>query len=175
MDVQMPEMDGFEATAAIRQIEKATGKHLPIIAMTAHAMKGDRERCLAAGMDAYISKPIQFDELLEVTESFSSPSRDVQNAAWKPDIALARVGGDDVLLADLAVIFCEQAPRLLSAVQVAVNERDLSTLKRAAHSLKSAVATFAADEVSEFAGIFEGFSRPDESPARARAPGSALQ
>ena len=69
MDVQMPEMDGFEATAAIRKLETAKDKHTPIIAMTAHAMKGDRERCLAADMDAYISKPIQFDQLLEVTES----------------------------------------------------------------------------------------------------------
>jgi CheY-like chemotaxis protein len=93
MDVQMPEMDGFEATAAIRTIEKSRGKHTPIIAMTAHAMKGDRERCLAAGMDAYISKPIQLDELLEVTESLSdfSTSTEVRpDSGWKLEVALAR-------------------------------------------------------------------------------------
>ncbi len=71
MDVQMPEMDGFEATAAIRKLEKAVGGHLPIIAMTAHAMKGDEERCLAAGMDGYIPKPIRPQQFLDMLESLS--------------------------------------------------------------------------------------------------------
>ena len=71
MDVSMPEMDGFEATAIIRARERDTGKRLPIIAMTAHAMKGDRERCLAAGMDSYIAKPITAPELIEILENFS--------------------------------------------------------------------------------------------------------
>jgi len=76
MDVQMPEMDGFEATAAIRAQERDTGKHLPIIAMTAHAMAGDRERCLAAGMDNYIAKPISARELIELLEEFSDAARE---------------------------------------------------------------------------------------------------
>ena len=69
MDVQMPEMDGFEATARIRKREEATGVHLPVVAMTAHAMQGDRERCLGAGMDAYLSKPINVKDLLAVLEA----------------------------------------------------------------------------------------------------------
>src|SRR5439155_2313844 len=68
MDVQMPEMDGFEVTAAVRARERFQGGHLPIVALTAHAMKGDRERCLAAGMDAYVSKPIEAEELCATLE-----------------------------------------------------------------------------------------------------------
>ena len=75
MDIQMPETDGFEATAIIREKEKTVSSHIPIIALTAHAMKGDRERCLAAGMDDYISQPIQADELSRVIENLVGKSR----------------------------------------------------------------------------------------------------
>jgi CheY-like chemotaxis protein len=71
MDVQMPGMDGFEVTKALREKEKTTGNHLRIVAMTAHAMKGDRERCLAAGMDGYIAKPVQVKELIDAVEGVS--------------------------------------------------------------------------------------------------------
>jgi CheY-like chemotaxis protein len=74
MDIQMPGMDGYEATAAIREMERATGSHAPIVAITAHAMKTDQERCLAAGMDDYISKPIHLNELIQKVEQFS-PSK----------------------------------------------------------------------------------------------------
>jgi two-component system sensor histidine kinase/response regulator len=75
MDVQMPGMDGFEATAAIRGHERETGNHLPIIAMTAHAMPGDRERCIAAGMDSYIAKPIKASELIALLEKFAEATQ----------------------------------------------------------------------------------------------------
>jgi CheY-like chemotaxis protein len=74
MDIQMPEMDGYEATAAIREMERQTGSHTPIVAMTAHAMKSDQDRCLAAGMDDYISKPIHLNELIQKVTQFSASS-----------------------------------------------------------------------------------------------------
>jgi two-component system, sensor histidine kinase and response regulator len=79
--VQMPEMDGFETTAAIRARERGNGTHLPIIAMTAHAMQGDRERCIAAGMDSYISKPLDVWELIELVEKFADGARQEANRA----------------------------------------------------------------------------------------------
>ncbi len=72
MDVQMPEMDGFDATQAIRKHEKGSGIHIPIVAMTAHAMKGDREKCLAAGMDFYITKPVNPSELYTTIEKYTN-------------------------------------------------------------------------------------------------------
>jgi CheY-like chemotaxis protein len=110
MDIQMPEMDGFEATAAIRHQEKTLGTHLPIVAMTAHAMKGDRERCLAAGMDGYVSKPIQARDLFEAIAALvpadiaprseappGPPGEDLATAA-----ALRGAGGDTPLLPEMA-------------------------------------------------------------------------
>jgi two-component system, sensor histidine kinase and response regulator len=157
MDIQMPEMDGFEATAAIRQKEKAMGKHIPIIALTAHAMKGDRERCLAGGMDGYVSKPVQAEELIQAVEGLddNSPATrktsDLTSEVVDREEALARVEGDEGLLADLAKLFCEESPKLLSAVQDAVAKRDTAALKRAAHSLKGSMSTFAARDATEAA------------------------
>jgi two-component system sensor histidine kinase/response regulator len=153
MDVQMPEMNGFEATAAIRQKEKATSRHLPIIAMTAHALKGDRERCLAAGMDDYIAKPIEAREFLAAVEGALLPG--VERRASVPAAlpaaeifdraaALARVDGDVKLLEELAGLFLADSARLLSAIEGAVARRDAEALEHAAHALKSSVGNFAA-------------------------------
>jgi two-component system sensor histidine kinase/response regulator len=168
MDVQMPEMDGFEATAAIRQKERAKGTHVPIIALTAHAMKGDRERCLAGGMDGYVSKPVQAEELIKAVESLDSNSpatgktSDPTNEVVDREVALARVDGDEGLLADLAKLFCEESPKLLSAVQDAVAKRDTVALKRAAHSLKGSISTFAARDATEAALRLEDLARAGE-------------
>jgi two-component system sensor histidine kinase/response regulator len=167
MDVQMPEMDGMEATAAIRTKEKSTGTHVPIVAMTAHAMKGDRERCLAAGMDGYISKPLHVDDLLQVTESFGGRSPIDSSAApsgvaFDYKTALSRVEGDEGLLIDLVNLFREESPRMLAAVRDAVARKDSDTLERAAHSLKGSVATFAAPDAFDAALNLERLGRAKE-------------
>ena len=84
MDVQMPEMDGLEATAAIRKHEELSGKHQAVIALTAHAMKGDLERCLAAGMDGYLSKPIRPQELDAILETYVARRREIPNSKETP-------------------------------------------------------------------------------------------
>jgi CheY-like chemotaxis protein len=81
MDVQMPEMDGIEATAVIREREKGSGLHQPVVALTAHAMKGDREKCMAGGMDGYLSKPIRPQELDQLLEIYVARRMEARNAA----------------------------------------------------------------------------------------------
>ena len=120
MDVQMPEMGGFEATAAIREREQAAGRRrVPIVAMTAHAMKGDRERCLAAGMDEYVTKPLDSRLLCAVVEAIAGwePNAPVAATDQLPglsDAVLARVGGDRELLAEISRLFLDDAPKHLA-------------------------------------------------------------
>ncbi|HEX7446285.1 MAG TPA: PAS domain S-box protein [Pirellulales bacterium] len=147
MDVQMPELDGLQATAAIRRRE-AGGPRLPIVAMTAHAMVGDRERCLAAGMDGYLSKPIRARELLEVIEEViaggRSPTEPSAGPAADWAAALERLQGDRELLEEIAGVFREEAPKLLDQIREAIGRRDAALLKLSAHTLKGALVNFAA-------------------------------
>jgi two-component system sensor histidine kinase/response regulator len=164
MDVQMPEMDGFEATAAIRAEEKLTGRHLPVIAMTAHAMKGDRERCLQAGMDGYVSKPIRGQELFEAIDSWvpARPQVDkgepLGSSAGEPiDIAAAasRVGGDLELMIELGHLFVADYPRRIQTMREALAQGDKRAVMSAAHTVKGAVANFGARAAVEAAERLE--------------------
>jgi two-component system sensor histidine kinase/response regulator len=150
MDVQMPEMDGLQAATRIRERELGTGAHIPIIAVTAHAMKGDRERCLAAGMDDYIAKPINPAELAKVIQLTVPAGTKV--AAVLADVVprgpsdaelLARFDGDGGLLKELAGIFLQECPRMLDAIRAALRAADLKALESAAHTLKGSVGNFA--------------------------------
>ncbi len=157
MDVQMPEMDGFETTRAIREREKTTGKRLGIIALTAHAMKGDRERCLAAGMDRYISKPVQPGELLTAIGKLIP---DLQETTSTEEISSAIApSGDTRLLAEMAGLFLRDCPKLMSEIRRALDRHDAKGLERAAHTLKGSVSNFAARAAFEAARHLETLGR----------------
>jgi signal transduction histidine kinase/HPt (histidine-containing phosphotransfer) domain-containing protein len=152
MDLQMPEMGGLEATAIIREREKGTGQRTPIIALTAHALRGDEDRCLAAGMDGYVSKPIQPACLWEVLASVLSAT---PPAAEEPppekvvdeDTLLERCGGDPDLAREIIQMYLEEQPKLLSAIHAALADRDGVLLHRMAHTLKGAAGNFGAARV----------------------------
>jgi signal transduction histidine kinase/DNA-binding response OmpR family regulator/integral membrane sensor domain MASE1 len=155
MDVQMPEMDGLTATQHIRELEKKAGGHLPIVAMTARAMRGDREECLAAGMDGYISKPISREELeaalLEHAGSADEslpleeapPSAPVPVAeGWDAHKLLEKLGGDKKLLREITDIFLDETPKLIARLQQAIQAGNAELVETTAHSLKGALSYF---------------------------------
>ena len=158
MDVQMPEMGGLEATELIRKREKTEGGHIPIIAMTAHALKGDRERCLEAGMDAYVAKPVQSRLLFEAIDGVIPADPKTDSAEQMPteevnvdakvfdyETALAMIDGDQELFQELATLFISESSGLLNQIHDALAQRDAKALERAAHSLKGSVGAFRAE------------------------------
>jgi PAS domain S-box-containing protein len=146
MDVQMPEMDGFEATRRIRELEEATGSHTRIVAMTAHAMAGDRERCLAAGMDDYVSKPLRKEDLLRALNGGPQASGDLNDTPRPFSRAhlLAQCDGDEELLSKLVSIFHDDTPIIVQAIGEAVAKRDGAALATHAHKLLSSLGAFGA-------------------------------
>jgi two-component system sensor histidine kinase/response regulator len=169
MDVQMPELDGLEATRTIREREAASGgPHVPIIAMTAHALKGDRERCLEAGMDEYVAKPVRERQLLaalravmggtddsplppDPAEELVTPDKGVIN--W--DEALKICAGDHALLRDIVDAFLEEHPRRMDEIRRGIDAPDFELLNRAAHTIKGSMRYFSASAVFDRAFALE--------------------
>jgi two-component system sensor histidine kinase/response regulator len=171
MDVQMPDMDGFEATAAIRERESHTAAHIPIIAMTAHTMEGDRERCLSAGMDDYITKPIRPQALYRTVEALvpSCPrgGADTVTVSTNAEVVerdevLARFGGDMEFLASSLELFRTNWPALWNRLRDAVADKDCHATERAAHTIKGSVANFGARTAAAAALKLEQMGRQQD-------------
>ena len=165
MDIQMPEMNGWEATKAIRENEKTTGEHIPIAAMTAHAMKGDEERCITAGMDDYLTKPIRIPELLAVVDrivnrkAVAKGMEGVVNSRFDLTAALDRLEGDRELFDEMAHLFIAECPRAIEEIRQAITATDAKALEHHAHSLKGSSANLGATTVSCAAAALEDCAR----------------
>jgi two-component system, sensor histidine kinase and response regulator len=193
MDVQMPEMDGIEATAALRAREHGTGARQPVIAMTALVMQGDRERCLAAGMDGYLTKPIRPRALDEVLDQYVAQKRETGNAHEQAGAVheqtaktlshtsrtlkqesidglelLERVGGDREFLTELVSLFREDGPKQLDKIRTALEKNDPEDVLRSAHSLRGTLANLAAQPAADLAAEIEHASK-SEDLTRAKA------
>ena len=170
MDVQMPQMDGLAATRAIRQREAETAveRPLPIIGLTAHAMQGDRERCIEAGMNEYVTKPIRPDELRRVLGSLIGVSEKLDHNGGALPLrinraaVLERCGGDQDLLRELVAIFRQDCPAYMESVRAAVESKEGEALSRAAHTLKGPLGTLGFDDAQQFALQLEEVARRGE-------------
>jgi CheY-like chemotaxis protein len=160
MDVEMPDMDGLEATRQIRQREAGTGRHTPIVAVTAYAMKEDQERCLAAGVDDYLAKPLSPAKLANAIDAFWSSA--TKSAATAPQVAATQVveqattaspvnlsaalevvdGDRDLLRESVQIFLTQDYVRQLADLREAIELRDALTVKRAAHGIKGALSSF---------------------------------
>jgi PAS domain S-box-containing protein len=173
MDLQMPEMGGIEATKLIRQREQNTGRHVQIIAMTAHALKGDRERCLEAGMDDYVSKPVRPEELFGALARLDAAAATGKQGppaavAVNREELLARVGGDSHLMHELTQLFLDTCPGLLDELRQAIAAGNPAAVRRLAHSIKGGVGTFGAPDAHQAALRLEQLGqegRLDQAPA----------
>jgi two-component system, sensor histidine kinase and response regulator len=173
MDCQMPEMDGFEATTAIRQREAQTGQHVPIIAMTANAMQSDRKRCLEAGMDHYLSKPVQAEELFAalfpykpeealVLESMPAvvPSR--EEADMLSHLNHLQDEHGDELVVELVELFVSNTPMMLTAMREALSQGDPDGLKQAAHTLRGSSSNLGAALLTSLCVALEAYGQAGE-------------
>jgi HPt (histidine-containing phosphotransfer) domain-containing protein len=163
MDVQMPEMDGLEATVEIRERERRRGGHAPIVALTAHAMKGDRERCVAAGMDGYVSKPLRSEELLAAIEravgmgapATPLPRDPAEPGAFDSSVLLESACGDPTLLAKIIELYFADAPERVEEIRSGLAASERRRVARAAHRLRGSLGMLGASLAAAAAGQLE--------------------
>jgi two-component system, sensor histidine kinase and response regulator len=180
MDVQMPEMDGLTATRKIRDSERSTPYHIPIVAMTAHAMKGDREICIAAGMDEYVTKPINVEALKQAlatvlrgqddavmqtsltTTAVNEKAAPAAAAAWDRGETLERLGGDEKLFQEVIGIFLVEVPQHMVSLKQAIVQQNANAIEEIAHKLKGEVGYLGIAEVSQMARQLEELGRKSD-------------
>jgi PAS domain S-box-containing protein len=158
MDVQMPSMDGIEATTVIRERERNTGDHIPIFGLTAHAMLGDREHGLAAGMDEYVTKPLRLEELVRAIRKWAPPGRR-RASLFHPEKLLRSLSGDHAALRRLVRIYLDTTPPLLTQLRQASERGDVAAFLHAAHTLKGSLLQLGASEATAVAAELERVSR----------------
>lgn len=176
-DVQMAGLDGLGLARAVRSAEKGAGKRLPIVAITAHAMKGDREHILSAGIDGYVSKPIRAEKLFDAIDQASAgvlstarePDPPRAGAEFERDRLLEQIGGDTKLFEQMVELFSEDFPPLVARARRAIDEGDAAELERAAHALKSLVGNFFAESALQTAGRLEFLASESELAAAPEA------
>jgi len=175
MDCQMPEVDGYSATRIIRKAELTTGRHIPIIAMTANALQGDRESCLAAGMDDYLCKPIRLEQLRQIVDRWSKENqvKEAQVSIPQPDgsqgqpldphilagIRELQLPGESDFLTDLIDLYLTDSTLYLDRIKTALEQDDAEALQRAAHTLKGSSSNMGAVMLSRLCADLEALAR----------------
>jgi two-component system sensor histidine kinase/response regulator len=171
MDLEMPQMDGLEATRCIRQKETQLGGHVPILAVTAYALKEDQDKCLQAGADGYLSKPLNPQKLCSALESFMSvPEMKTASELVDLSAALEVSGGDRDLLHEAVGVFLQQDyPRQLDDLKEGIARRDASLVRKAAHGLKGMLDSFGSRSARDVALRLEAMGRQDDLNEAPRA------
>jgi len=177
MDIQMPEMDGLTATRRIRESERSSPYHVPIIAMTAHAMKGDRELCIEAGMDEYVSKPINSEALKRAlaivlprlddavtqtslaTTAVNEHAKPAGAVTWDRGKTLERLGGDEKLFHEVIGIFLEEVPQHMACLKQAIVQQNAKAIEEVSHKLKGELGYLGIAEVSQIVRELEELGR----------------